>query len=206
MPDGFRLHGALYEPAPGLPSEAFNLDAVLCLHGTGSNFYGSSLWGGLIPHLLQWNVAVLAVNTRGHDGVSTAHGNLSRRFQGSAFELVDECRFDVAGWVAWLARQGYVRIALLGHSLGALKALYSQALEPQPGVRCVLALRRRVCRTAISLPVRAGRGLSRNTRGPGPGCRRPRADVDRDCASRSPIWLPRPDTLISTAPPSAITC
>jgi len=140
MPDGFRLHGALYEPAPGGQPSTFDLDAILCLHGTGSNFYGSSLWGGLIPQLLEWNVAVLAVNTRGHDGVSTAHGNLSRRFQGSAFEVVDECRLDVAGWVGWLARQRYARIGLMGHSLGALKALYSQALEPQSAVRGVFAI------------------------------------------------------------------
>jgi pimeloyl-ACP methyl ester carboxylesterase len=140
MPDGFRLHGVLYEPPPGQGPATFGLDAILCLHGTGSNFYSSSLWAGLIPHLLEWNAAVLAVNTRGHDGVSTAHGNLQRRLQGSAFEIVDECRFDVAGWVSWLNRHGYARIALLGHSLGALKALYSQAVEPQPAVRCIMAV------------------------------------------------------------------
>ena len=141
MPDGLRLHGALHAPpAVGFSRPPLPIDAVVCLHGTGSNFYGSSLWAGLIPQMLEWGVPVLTVNTRGHDGISSSHGAPNRRLLGSAYELVDDCRFDVAGWVQWLAARGHSRIALLGHSLGAVKAVYALAHEPQPTVRCVLAI------------------------------------------------------------------
>lgn len=140
MPDGLRLAGALYEAQPDASIDRLALDVVLALHGTGSNFYSSSLWAALVPVVTDWDVSVLAVNTRGHDNVSMARGDLSRRFQGSAYELVDECRLDVAGWLEFLARNGYRRIALLGHSLGAVKALYSQALEPHPSVVAIMAL------------------------------------------------------------------
>jgi pimeloyl-ACP methyl ester carboxylesterase len=142
MRDGLRLHGALHVPPVPASQEtsARSLDAVLCLHGTGSNFYSSSLMAGLVPRLLQWPVNVLTVNTRGHDGINWARGMPERPLQGSALEIVDECRHDVAGWVAWLVNRGFQRIGLLGHSLGALKALYALAHEPQPDVRVVMAL------------------------------------------------------------------
>lgn len=116
------------------------VDAFLYLHGTGSNFYGSSLLAGLLPALMGWGAAVLAVNTRGHDAVSTAATNSGRRWQGAAFEIVDECRYDMAAWLEWLAGRGYGRIAVLGHSLGAVKAVYSLAHEMPAHVRCLVAI------------------------------------------------------------------
>jgi pimeloyl-ACP methyl ester carboxylesterase len=137
--DGLRLDGALHLPAVG-SNPQFDFDAVLCLHGTGSNFYGSKLWTGIIPGMLQWGAAVLAVNTRGHDlAYATAISN-RRSMQGAAYEVVDECRFDVIGWLEFLAERGYHRVALLGHSSGAIKAVYAMAHDPHPAVRCVLAV------------------------------------------------------------------
>lgn len=140
MPDGLRLHGALFAPVSESAPAAPPVDAVMCLHGTGSNFYGSSLWSGLTPLLRTWGVAVLLVNTRGHDGISSSHGTPHRRLLGSAYEVVDECRHDVAGWVQFLEQRGLARVALLGHSLGAVKAVYALAHQPLPAVRCLLAV------------------------------------------------------------------
>lgn len=140
MSDGLRLHGALHAPAANPTSQLLPIDAVICVHGTGSNFYSSSLWAGLVPQMLDWGVNVLTVNTRGHDGISSAHGAPNRRLLGSAYELVDECRHDISGWVRCLVERGFSRIALLGHSLGAVKAVYALAHEPQPSVRGVLAV------------------------------------------------------------------
>jgi pimeloyl-ACP methyl ester carboxylesterase len=137
--DGLRLDGALETPpspvdSPGAPR------GVICLHGVGSNFYGSTMMESLAQALLELGLAVLRVNTRGHDGVSTASTSTGGRLQGAAYEIVDQCRLDVEAWAEFLVRRGYPRLALLGHSLGALKAVYSQAQQPHSAVVRVIAI------------------------------------------------------------------
>jgi pimeloyl-ACP methyl ester carboxylesterase len=136
--DGVSLHGWLQNPAPG--SSQLVIDAVVYLHGAGGNFYGSSLLRGFAPAVLASGVAVLSINTRGHDlaaNLKTLHGG---RRGGAAFEVVDECRHDVHGAVDWLTAQGLQHIALVGHSLGAIKAVYSQVFAPHSAVKFVVAL------------------------------------------------------------------
>lgn len=138
-PDGLRLHGALYEaPAPNSAIKPF--DAVLLLHGAGGNFYGSTLFGGLLPTFRQLGLAVLCVNTRGHDSVSTAGTVKGPRMIGAAFETVEECRHDITAWIDFLAMRGYSQLVLAGHSLGAVKAIYSLAHESRPEVHSLVAI------------------------------------------------------------------
>jgi pimeloyl-ACP methyl ester carboxylesterase len=124
-PDGLRLDGALLEPTTGARSRVGAGTAVLCLHGVGSAFYGSNLFEAISPALTQRGFAVLWANTRGHDGLVTTIATGKRRHFGAAAEIVDECRLDVAAWRSFLQDRGYDRLALLGHSLGAVKALYA---------------------------------------------------------------------------------
>ncbi|HEX5445480.1 MAG TPA: alpha/beta fold hydrolase, partial [Pirellulales bacterium] len=134
--DGLRLHGALHRPA-----EAANATAprqvLLLLHGAGGNFYSSGLFTGLISRLVKDGLTVLAVNTRGHDAVSTAG---TRKYFGAAFEVVDDCRHDIAAWVEFLTGRGYEQVVLAGHSLGAVKAIYCLAHEPPPPVSRLIAI------------------------------------------------------------------
>ena len=132
--DGLRLHGALHQP----PAHADGpREAMLLLHGAGGSFYSSGLFTGLISRLVKDGITVLAVNTRGHDAVSTAG---SRKYFGAAFEVVDDCRHDIAAWVEFLTGRGYEQIVLAGHSLGAIKAIYCLAYEPSASVRRVIAI------------------------------------------------------------------
>jgi pimeloyl-ACP methyl ester carboxylesterase len=124
-PDGLRLDGALLEPPAGVSSGVSANTAVLCLHGVGSAFYGSNLFEAVSPALTNRGFAVLWANTRGHDGLVTTIATGKRRHFGAAAEIVDECRLDVAAWKSFLQERGYDRLALLGHSLGAVKALYA---------------------------------------------------------------------------------
>lgn len=137
--DGLRLDGALLVP-PASARHVAKLDAVVCLHGVTSNFYGSTIFESLSQPLLDMGIAVLWANTRGHDGHFVGSVGGRRRRLGSAYELVDECRHDVAGWTEFLTGRGYDRVALLGHSLGAIKSLYAAAHEPHPAVQAVLAI------------------------------------------------------------------
>lgn len=134
--DGVKLDGALL-PASG--DSKINLDAIIFLHGVGSNFYGGSMFANISPPFSQNGIAVLWANTRGHDGLNTAIVTGRRRRQGACYEIVDECRHDISGWVDFLKERGHQRIGLFGHSLGAIKAVYSQAHEPHPNVVAIVA-------------------------------------------------------------------
>ena len=137
--DGLRLDGFL-RMADSDVSGKTTCDAAILLSGVGSNFYGSSLMRHLTEMLVDSGVSALSVNTRGHDGVSTASTSRGGKLQGAAYEIVDDCRHDVTAWSDFLAQRGFSRIALIGHSLGAIKALYSQALQPHEQVSQVVAI------------------------------------------------------------------
>jgi pimeloyl-ACP methyl ester carboxylesterase len=128
-PDGMRLHGALeLPPAAGASPAGLPLvDAWLCIHGTGSNFYSASTLSGLAPKLLAGGAAVLRGNTRGHDLVSSGPAGLG--LQGAAFERVDLAPLDLTAWIDYLVDRGFRRIGLLGHSMGGIKAILTLSTE-----------------------------------------------------------------------------
>jgi pimeloyl-ACP methyl ester carboxylesterase len=137
--DGVRIDGAFQRPTQtGVGPVA--VDAFCLVHGTGGNFYSSTLFDGLAERLLGLGCAVLRVNTRGHDGVSTAQTAEGGRRLGAAYEAVDACRHDLAAWADWLRQRAGPRVGLVGHSLGAVKCLYALAQEPAIGAACVVGL------------------------------------------------------------------
>lgn len=142
--DGLRLDGALHVPSGSAPDAAgltTRCDAVVTLHGVGGNFYTSSLFEGLTPSLLAAGVAVLWANTRGHDSLFAASAGLRGRcWLGAAVEKVGDCQWDVPAWLNWLSERGYRRLGVIGHSLGAVKAVFSQAQALDPRVTAVVAL------------------------------------------------------------------
>jgi hypothetical protein len=137
--DGVRLDGA-YQPAPAPGSGGLGIDGFLLVHGTGGSFYSSTLFDTLAEGLLALGVGVLRVNTRGHDLMSTAATPQGGMRAGAAYELVDECRHDLAAWAGWLRRNAGPRVGLLGHSLGAVKCLYAQASAPDPAIAGLIAI------------------------------------------------------------------
>jgi pimeloyl-ACP methyl ester carboxylesterase len=137
--DGLRLDGMFQSPAQPAPSSV-RVDGWCFLHGTGGNFYSSLLFDHLAERLLELGCAVLRVNTRGHDGISTAATAERGLRQGAAYEVVDHCRHDVAAWMDWLRQRFGSRIGLLGHSSGAVKSLYAAAHQPELAPACLIAL------------------------------------------------------------------
>lgn len=135
--DGVRLDGALW-PAAAPPQ--VDVDAVVLVHGTGSNFYGSTLTEFLGQRFGELGVAALSINTRGHDLLSTAATSDGPSRQGAAYEIVDDCRHDLAAWIDMLVARGLTRVGLVGHSLGALKSVYFLAHEGHAAVRWVVAV------------------------------------------------------------------
>jgi pimeloyl-ACP methyl ester carboxylesterase len=137
--DGLRLDGAWRPAAKVDPAVQVNT-ALLWLHGAGSNFYGSSLWEALNPTLVDLGLSLLSVNTRGHDLMTTLAAPEGARRGGAAYEVVDDCRLDIRAWLDFLRARGYHRIVVAGHSLGALKSIYSLAHETPADVAALIAI------------------------------------------------------------------
>ncbi len=147
--DGVRLDGA-WSKAATLKSHQHSSDntsrsLVLCLHGVGSNFYGSRMMAEVAEAVAEWGCDCLRVNLRGHDYCYTGMSRMGVRRLGSAYERVEQCLEDLDAWLAW-ADERYQRVILLGHSLGAIKALYyqvhrsPQSLQALPSLRQVIAI------------------------------------------------------------------
>ena len=136
--DGVRLDGMLQLPTTD-PS-AWPVDAVCMVHGTGGNFYASTLFDTVAERCLERGCAVLRINTRGHDGISNAVTSKGGRRLGAAYEVVDDCRHDLAACIDWLKTNVGPRVGLIGHSLGAVKCLYALAHEPALDVACIVGI------------------------------------------------------------------
>ena len=134
--DGVRLDGAL-SVAEQEQQESKVL--VLCLHGVGSNFYGSRMLAELALEVVNNGVDCLRVNTRGHDYCYTGMSRMGVRRLGAGYERVEECLEDLDAWLDW-ANDRYQSVILLGHSLGALKAVFYQRHHMHHLLRKVIAV------------------------------------------------------------------
>ncbi len=142
--DYLTLHGALRTASSSKPAASTGptdcIDAALLVHGVGSNFYNSPLLTTLAKRLTAARVTVLCANTRGHDFVSIIRSALGPRRYGAAYEQVHECCADIDAWLKLLVARGHRRIALIGHSLGAIKALYAAAHTDGLAVQNIVAI------------------------------------------------------------------
>lgn len=128
---------AAYWPAQG-PAPR-RVDAVTLLHGvTGHAF--TPLMRALSEGLSAAGVAVLAINSRGHDIISRVAHVDGPLIGGAAFEDLDDAPRDLHAGVEYLHERGHTRIGLAGHSLGAVKTIYTQATAPVANAACVVAL------------------------------------------------------------------
>jgi hypothetical protein len=135
--DGLSLDGALVVSpyAAALP-----VDAFLLVHGTGSNFYAPGILEVFARQATQAGAAVLRVNTRGHDGISSIPGSGRAVKGGAAYESIAECVHDLRAWTDLLVARGCRRIVSAGHSMGGVKAIFAQARDPHPHLAAVLAI------------------------------------------------------------------
>jgi pimeloyl-ACP methyl ester carboxylesterase len=123
--DGLRLDGLLFCPiaaARSLPA-----DAALLMHGTGSHFTAGGVLERFAHQAVETGLAVLRLNSRGHDlacSIPAVKGSLRG---GAAYEHVEDAPYDVAAGVALLNSRGFERVLLVGHSMGGVKCLLAMA-------------------------------------------------------------------------------
>ena len=132
-PEGITLSGAYF--APTGTERTGSVDAILFFHGDSGNFY-SSLYLELGQRMAERGIAFLTGNRRGHDHV--ANGVRGGALAGYAFESVDDSRADFGAWLDLLRERGHRRIAIGGHSGGAVRATYAQAKERFANVVAVI--------------------------------------------------------------------
>ena len=131
--DAVRLDGYLRTARTG-GSVLLGVDVVICHHGVGSNFYAPSFFAAVGDALVANGTAVLRVNNRGHDQAY----HQQQRPLGAAYEVIDDCRQDFTAWLDFAATRGFRRVALWGHSLGAVKTVYFLSLGHDPRVVCAV--------------------------------------------------------------------
>jgi alpha/beta superfamily hydrolase len=59
---------------------------------------------------------------------------------GTAFEDLDEAPRDIRAGVEWLRSRAHQRVAIAGHSLGAVKCIFTQATAPIPRLAALIAI------------------------------------------------------------------
>ncbi len=132
--EGLRLDGAFFSPT-GSNTRQGLVDAVLLIHGSRGNFCDPATVA-MAEALRSRGYAALALNTNAHD---TVWFNLSDGvYKGNAFEILDHTRLDLKAGVDYLWDSGYRNIALLGHSMGAVRVTYYAALEEDPRVAGII--------------------------------------------------------------------
>ena len=132
--DGIRLDGAFFAPGPSAQRQG-PVDAVLLAHGSSTNFYAPAT-RFMAEDLRNQGIAALALNSAAHDTVWVDVP--SGQFYGIAFEILDRSRLDLRAGIDYLWDLGYRRIALLGHSMGAVRVAYYAATEDDERVAAVL--------------------------------------------------------------------
>lgn len=132
--DGLQLDGDWQEPSS--PSES----AFVFVHGTGSNFYAPGILEQLALKARESGHVALRVNTRGHDGVASIPGPPKSVKGGATYEVVADCSLDLTAWCNFAVNRGTQRITLVGHSMGGVKSIYSQAHAPHETVQRIVGL------------------------------------------------------------------
>lgn len=133
--DGIRLDGILARPAVGAGS-SLPFDAVVLHHGAGANFYTTGFLGYLTDRFVEQGVAVLRVNSRGHDLLYNSPAGR----QGAATEIVGDCAADWRAWLDCAEGLGFSRCCVAAHSLGAVKSVYYAATQADARVQSVIAM------------------------------------------------------------------
>lgn len=135
--DKLLLQGLIYKPDK--PSDK----ALLHIHGMAGNFYENRFLDAMAKELTDNGYAFLCINTRGHDFIADIPiAGTEEKYKriGDAYEKFEECLFDIKPAVNYLEREGYTKIILCGHSLGAAKVVYYLTKTKDPRIKKLILM------------------------------------------------------------------
>ncbi|MCA1065314.1 alpha/beta fold hydrolase [Rossellomorea sp. AcN35-11] len=130
--DGLRLQGVHWE-------EFRHNTCLLFIHGTSGNSIENYFAHVLAQHLVENGYGFFYGHTRGYNHVNdmmTIDGD--HRTIGARYEIFSECLYDIDLWVRKVRELGYDSIILMGHSLGANKAIHYLSEEGAPAITSLI--------------------------------------------------------------------
>ena len=137
--DGMRLEGLLCEP-----KQKGKEVALLHCHGRAGNFYANPFLDHIADKATSRGYAFLTFNTRGHDCLADLYKRTDSGIEhvlcGAAREAFEECIYDLGGWLDFVTSRGFDKVALQGHSAGAMKVVHYQATMQDERVKTVILL------------------------------------------------------------------
>jgi alpha-beta hydrolase superfamily lysophospholipase len=119
--DKLILQGLLYMPEKAAER------VILHIHGMSGNFYENRFLDAMAEEFTNKGWAFLVPNTRGHDYIADfpIDGPQEKSVRiGNYREIFEDCLKDLKTWMDAAEAQGFKKIVLQGHSLGAVKAAY----------------------------------------------------------------------------------
>lgn len=135
--DGTRLDGVVARPAE--PDARASL-GVVCVPGLYAAFYDPP-YVELARGLAAAGYLAVVGNDRGHDFGAVLRGLDGRPCcGGGGWERLEESALDAAAWIGDAVAEGCDGVVLAGHSLGARKAAYYQAVRQDPRVLGIVAI------------------------------------------------------------------
>jgi alpha-beta hydrolase superfamily lysophospholipase len=113
--------------------------AVIWIHGNTSRFYDLP-YVQIGREVAELGYTFITANTHGHDVVSVIWDDKGGSTPGGAcWERFDEIPLDIAPWVDLAIENGAEGVVLVGHSFGANKVAYYQAVRQDPRVLGVVS-------------------------------------------------------------------
>lgn len=133
--DGLALEGAIISPV-GIEQKK---TAVIWIHGNTSRFYDFP-YVQVGRDMAGLGYTFVTANTHGHDIVSVIWDDKGGSTPGGAcWERFDEIPLDIAPWIDLSIGNGAENVVLVGHSFGANKVAYYQAMRQDPRVLGVVS-------------------------------------------------------------------
>jgi pimeloyl-ACP methyl ester carboxylesterase len=133
--DGLGMEGVVIRPTSGTVKTV----PVVWTHGLTGKFYERHCLA-IGRDLASKGYVFVSGNNRGHDfGTVYTKPDGTRFLAGGGWEKLDECPLDISAWIRFTLGLGFKGVALLGHSLGAMKVGYYQGTLQDPGVVGLIA-------------------------------------------------------------------
>lgn len=129
--DDFFHTGIVIRPDTHVPAPV----PIVWVHGAGAQFYFRP-YIVLARELAAHGFTSILGNNRGHDfGFFVGFDGERPVYAGQGWEQFDHAPRDIRAWIDVAEQLGFRQVVLLGHSLGATKAVYAQAHHPDERVK-----------------------------------------------------------------------
>ncbi len=116
--DGLTLNGLLSAPVQKTDT------IIIHTHGMSGDFYLNSFYPDMYEKYSAHNIAFLAGENRGTHTIKEFNTESGVKYYGNAYEVFEDCVYDIQAWIDLAKSQGYKNIWLQGHSLGTSKIVY----------------------------------------------------------------------------------